>query len=82
MNAAALVQMQIDFATDTIVSPENEYEILQLMMADLRDRCMGCRAATWANAVTRIPTATPAGWGVYAAVCVMLQVTGICVRVR
>ncbi|KAL4859859.1 Nucleolar GTP-binding protein 1 [Chlorella vulgaris] len=29
---------RIDFATDTIVSPENEYEILQLMMADLRDR--------------------------------------------
>lgn len=29
---------QINFEQDTIVSQENEYEILQLMMGDLRDR--------------------------------------------
>lgn len=30
---------QIDFEQDTIISQENEYEILQIMMGDLRDRC-------------------------------------------
>ena len=30
--------LQIDFEQDNIVSQENEYEILQLMMGDLRDK--------------------------------------------
>ncbi|PSC76514.1 U3 small nucleolar ribonucleo MPP10 [Micractinium conductrix] len=29
---------KIDFARDDIISPENEYEILQLLMGDLRDK--------------------------------------------
>ena len=33
--------VQINFEQDTIISPENEYEILQLLMGDLRDRWVG-----------------------------------------
>lgn len=40
---------QIDFEQDTIISQENEYEILQIMMGDLRDR--------WAAVLAR------PGWG-------------------
>lgn len=35
---------QIDFEQDTIISQENEYEILQIMMGDLRDRCAAVAA--------------------------------------
>ena len=42
---------QINFVQDTIVSQENEYEILQLMMGDLRDRwgqgTLGCPCLAW-----------------------------------
>ena len=31
---------QVDFQRDAVITPENEYEILQLMMGDLRDRCV------------------------------------------
>ena len=38
MGCNLLRVVQINFERDDIVSQENEYEILQLMMGDLRDR--------------------------------------------
>lgn len=34
----ARLLLQINFEQDVVISPENEYEILQLLMSDLRDR--------------------------------------------
>ena len=32
--------VQVTFDQDVIISVENEYEVLQLLMGDLRDRCV------------------------------------------
>ena len=44
---------KVSFDKDVIISPENEYEVLQLVMADLRERLQG-----YLNNAVRAPGAS------------------------